>query len=161
LLLKMTAASLRTFRIIGIKKHVISVCFICIWYATCYAWQYKNTILCDVATFYVLFLFDFVNLNSGNVFLCTFFFYSAWSVFFCNPPLPVFATTHSIKLPSLTCVISATVFFFAIAAHQRSGMFAIILYFHEVATTSSKDQTSHTKLFYQFLQSQSHCYKGV
>jgi hypothetical protein len=61
--------------------------------------------------FYVLFLFDFVNLNSGNVFLCTFFFYSAWSVFFCNPPLPVFATTHSIKLQSLTCVISATVFF--------------------------------------------------
>jgi hypothetical protein len=61
-----------------------------------------------------------------------------------------FATTYAKKLQSLTCVVSATVFFFAIAAHQRSRMFAI---------TSSKDQTSHTKVFYQFLQSQSHCYK--
>jgi hypothetical protein len=49
------------------------------------------------------------------------------------------------------------VFFFAIAAHQRSGdVLQSPCIFHEVATTSSKDQTSHTKLFYQFLQSQWH-----
>jgi hypothetical protein len=35
------------------------------------------------------------------------------------------------------------------------------LYFHQVATTSSKDKSSHIKLFTNFLQSQSHCYKSA
>jgi hypothetical protein len=35
------------------------------------------------------------------------------------------------------------------------------LYFHQVVTTSSKDQSSHIKLFTSFLQSQSHSYKGA
>jgi hypothetical protein len=77
LISKMTAASLWTFRISGIKKHVyICVCLSAL-YVTCLraaVWKY-SILWCG--NFYVLFLFEFVNWNSGNVFLCTFFFYLA------------------------------------------------------------------------------------
>jgi hypothetical protein len=138
--------------------------YLCVYlhlYATCYAWQYENTISCDVATFYVLFLFDFVNLNSGNVFLCTFFFLFGMECFFFAIHLYLFCnhTRDKIAITHMCCFCNC-VFFLQSQHISGQGCLQSPCIFHEVATTSSKDQTSHTKLFYQFLQSQSHCYKG-
>jgi hypothetical protein len=77
--------------------------------------------------------------------LCTFLFYSAWSVFL-QSHLYLFCNHTAIKLQSLTCVVSATVFFLQSQHINGQGCFAITLYFHQVATTWSKYQTSHTKL---------------
>jgi hypothetical protein len=122
-------------------------------YATCYAWQYENTLSCDVATFTSFFLFEFVNWNSGNVFLCTFFFYSAWSVFL-QSHLYLFCNHTAIKLQSRTCLFYATMFFCnrstsAVCNHTVKDV-CNHLYFHQVATTSSKDQSSHINLFTSF-----------
>jgi hypothetical protein len=137
LISKMTAASLWTFRILGIKKHVISVCVYLHLYVTYYAWQYENTLSCDVATF-----------TSFFVWICEL---EVW-----QPQCDKIAITHMF--------VSATVFFCnrstsAVCNHTVKNV-CNHLYFHQVATTSSKDQTSHIKLFTSFLQSQSHCYKG-
>jgi hypothetical protein len=80
--------------------------------------------------------------------------------FFAIPPLPVLQP-HCDKIAITHMVVFCNCFFFAIAAHQGSRMFAITCIFHQVATTSRKDQTSHIKLFYQFFAiAKSHCYKG-
>jgi hypothetical protein len=75
-----------------------------------YARQYENTLSCDVATFTSFYCLNFVNWNSGNVFLCTFFFYLAWSVFFAIPSLPVLQP-HCDKIAITHMFVSATVFF--------------------------------------------------
>jgi hypothetical protein len=75
--------------------------------------------------------------------------------FFAIPPLPVLQP-HCDKIAITHMFVSATVFF---CNRSTSAVKDVCnhLYFHQVATTSSKDQTSHIKLFYQFFQSQSHC----
>jgi hypothetical protein len=61
--------------------------------------------------------------------------------------LYLFCNHTAIKLQSRTCLFMQ-LGFFAIATHQRfattlSRMFAITCIFHQVTTTSSKDQSSH------------------
>jgi hypothetical protein len=92
-----------------------------------------------------LFLFEFVNWNSGNVFLCTFFFYSAWSVFFAIAPLPVLQS-HCDKIAITHMFVYATGFFCnrstsEVCNHTVKDV-CNHLYFHQIATTSSKDQSS-------------------
>jgi hypothetical protein len=87
------------------------------------------------------FLFEFVNWNSGNVFLCTFFFYAAWSVFFAIAPLPILQS-HCDKIAITRMFVYATGFF-AIAAHQRfattlSRMFAITCIFTKLQPHQTK-----------------------
>jgi hypothetical protein len=50
------------------------------------------------------------------MYLCTFFFYAAWSVFFAIAPLPVLQS-HCDKIAITHMLVYATGFF-AIAAHQ-------------------------------------------
>jgi hypothetical protein len=69
--------------------------------------------------------------------------------FFAIPPLPVLQP-HCDKIAITHMFGSATVFFLQSQHISGQGYFANHLYFHQVATTSSKDQTSHIKLFYQF-----------
>jgi hypothetical protein len=102
----------------------ISVCVYLHYTRHVYARQYENTLSCDVATFTFFFLFEFVNWNSGNVFLCTFFFYLAWSVFFSIPPLPVLQS-HCDKIAITHMFILCNCVFFAIAAHQRFAITCI------------------------------------
>jgi hypothetical protein len=97
--------------------------------------------------------------------LCTFFFYLAWSVFFLQSHLYLFCNHTAIKLQSRTCLFLQLCFFCnrstsAVCNHTVNDV-SNHLYFHQVATTSSKDKSSHIKLFTNFLQSQSHCYKSA
>jgi hypothetical protein len=66
-------------------------------------------------------------------------------------------------LQSRTCLFSATVFFCnrstSVVCNHTVKDVCNHLYFHQVATTSSTDKSSHIKLFTSFLQPQSHCYK--
>jgi hypothetical protein len=84
-------------------------------------------------------------------------------VFFAIPPLPVLQP-HCDKIAITHMFVSATMFFLqsqhisGLQPHCQ-GCFAITCIFYQVATTSSKDQSSHIKLFTSFLQS--HCYKGA
>jgi hypothetical protein len=62
-------------------------------------------------------------------------------------------------LQSRTCLF-LQLCFFAIAAHQRSRMFAITCIFTKLQPHQAKTKLVTSSFFTSFLQSQSHCYKG-
>jgi hypothetical protein len=90
-------------------------------------------------------LFEFVNWNSGNVFLCTFFFMRHGVFFSAIAPLPILQS-HCDKIAITHIFVYATGFFcnrstLAVCNHTVKNV-CNHLYFHQVATTSSKDQSS-------------------
>jgi hypothetical protein len=106
----------------------------------------------------------FVNLNSGNVFLCTFLFLFGMACFyFCNPPFTCFAITllkgcnHTETWFAINYILACKLSFsFAIAAHQSlqthcKRMFAITSIFGLGCNLASISQCRVTELFfYQF-----------
>jgi hypothetical protein len=92
-------------------------------------------------------------------------FYLAWSVFFAIPPLPVLQS-HYDKIAITHMFVLCNCVFFAIAAHQRfattlSRMFAITCIFTKLQPHQAKTNLVTSSFLPVFLQSQSHCYKGV
>jgi hypothetical protein len=91
LISKMTAASLWTFRISGIKNMLYLCVFILIVRdMLCVAvWKY-SILWCG--NFYVLFLFEFVNWGTWQC-ICAPSFFMRHGVFFCNRTFTCFAIT--------------------------------------------------------------------
>jgi hypothetical protein len=156
LISKMTAASLWTLRISGIKK----TCYICVClsalYATCYAWQYENTLSCDVATFTSFFVW-ICELELWQCIFVHLLFLCGMECFFAIAPLPVLQS-HCDKIAITHMFVYATGFFCnrstsAVCNHTVKDV-CNHLYFHQVATTSSKDQSSRNHCFFTrvFLQ---------